>query len=192
MTTLPATHLAMLTLVKPEGQLELSLARRPLAPPKDKEVVVKVQAAPINPSDLGLMVGGADITTARGSQWDGLPVITASVPLAGMRAKEAPRAKGWWRSASPGNAAVPKCAHLAAPKLAIGRWTSRSGGSPDSAVCGEEDDAVRPVATSEKRAPWRHRSQSGWAQAASRHHPGERARHVVVDPKAQGITHKGR
>ena len=89
MTTLPATYLTMLTLVKPEGQLELSLARRPLVPPKDREVVVKVQATPINPSDLGLMVGGADITTARGSQRDGLPVITASVPPAGMRAMAA-------------------------------------------------------------------------------------------------------
>lgn len=86
MTTLPATNLTMLTLVKPEGQLELSLARRPLEPPKDKEVVVKVQATPINPSDLGLMVGGADMTTMRGFERNGLPVITADVPPAGMRA----------------------------------------------------------------------------------------------------------
>lgn len=37
MTTLPSTNLTMLTLLKPEGQLELSLARRPIEPPKEKE-----------------------------------------------------------------------------------------------------------------------------------------------------------
>jgi NADPH:quinone reductase len=86
MPDLPATNLTMLTLVKPEGHLELSLARLPLAEPKDHEVVVKVLAAPINPSDLGLLVGAADVTTARASERDGLPVITADVPAAGMRA----------------------------------------------------------------------------------------------------------
>lgn len=86
MTTLPATSLTMLTLVKPEGQLELSLARQTLSPPKDKDVVVRVQATPINPSDLGLMIGGADMSTARAIERDGLPLITASMPPAAMRA----------------------------------------------------------------------------------------------------------
>ncbi len=86
MTDLPATNLTMLTLVKPEGQLELSLARLPLDAPKDHEVVVKVLAAPINPSDLGLIIGGADPSTGRTSERDGLPVATFDVPPAGMRA----------------------------------------------------------------------------------------------------------
>ena len=86
MTDLPATNLTMLTLVQPEGQLELSLARLPLDAPKDHEVVVKVLAAPINPSDLGLIIGGADPSTGRASERDGLPVATFDVPPAGMRA----------------------------------------------------------------------------------------------------------
>jgi NADPH:quinone reductase len=86
MTDLPATNLTMLTLVKPEGQLELSLARLPLDAPKDHEVVVKVLAAPINPSDLGLIIGGADPSSGRASERDGLPVATFDVPPAGMRA----------------------------------------------------------------------------------------------------------
>jgi len=86
MTDLPDTNLTMLTLVKPEGQLEVSLARRPMPEPKPHEVLVKVLAAPINPSDLGLLFGGADMTTARASTRDGLPLITADVPPAGMRA----------------------------------------------------------------------------------------------------------
>jgi NADPH:quinone reductase len=86
MTDLPATNLTMLTLVKPEGQLEISLVRKPMPAPLDHEVLVKILATPINPSDLGLLVGGADMSTARASERDGLPVVTADVPPAGMRA----------------------------------------------------------------------------------------------------------
>src|SRR3546814_7202128 len=45
MTDLPETNLTMLTLVKPEGQLEVSLERRPMPVPKPHEVLVKVLAA---------------------------------------------------------------------------------------------------------------------------------------------------
>ncbi len=86
MTDLPDTNLTMLTLVKPEGQLEVSLERRPMPTPKPHEVLVKVLSTPINPSDLGLLFGGADMSTARASTRDGLPVITADIPPAGMRA----------------------------------------------------------------------------------------------------------
>jgi NADPH:quinone reductase len=86
MTDLPTTNLTMVSLVTEGGQLELSLERRPMPEPKPHEVLVRVQATPINPSDLGLIVGGADITTARASVRDGLPVITADVPPPGMRA----------------------------------------------------------------------------------------------------------
>ncbi len=86
MTDLPETNLTMITLVKPDGQLELSLERRAMPVPKAHEVLVRVLATPINPSDLGLIVGGADMATARSSVRDGLPVITADVPPPGMRA----------------------------------------------------------------------------------------------------------
>ncbi|QGZ93531.1 zinc-binding dehydrogenase [Terricaulis silvestris] len=86
MTDLPADNLIMLTLVKEGGELEISLARRPMPQPRDHEVLVKVLATPINPSDLGLLVGAADVRTARASQREGLPVITADIPPAGMRA----------------------------------------------------------------------------------------------------------
>jgi NADPH:quinone reductase-like Zn-dependent oxidoreductase len=85
MSDLPATNRSMLTEVKPEGVLELYLADLPMPTPKDHEVVVKVQATPINPSDLGLMVGAADVTSARAIERAGLPGIAMNVPEAGMR-----------------------------------------------------------------------------------------------------------
>jgi NADPH:quinone reductase-like Zn-dependent oxidoreductase len=85
MTDVPATNLTMLSLVKESGELEISLARLPMPQPKDHEVLVKILATPLNPSDLGLLVGAADMRTVRASQRDGLPLISADVPAAGMR-----------------------------------------------------------------------------------------------------------
>jgi NADPH:quinone reductase-like Zn-dependent oxidoreductase len=86
MSELPATYLNMLTLVTVGGALEVSLERANMPEPKDHEVLVKVDAAPINPSDLGLLFGAADMSTIRASQRDGLPLINADIPEAGMRA----------------------------------------------------------------------------------------------------------
>ena len=86
MADLPTNNLKMLTLVTPEGRLELSLADGPVTPPTADQVVVKVLAAPINPSDLGLLVGAADMSTARATQKNGHPAVEADVPPAGMRA----------------------------------------------------------------------------------------------------------
>ena len=86
MADLPATQLQMQTLVKQEGQLELSLAEVPVQAPRDDQVVVKILAAPINPSDLGLLVGASDMATARATQINGRPGIAAEVSPVGMRA----------------------------------------------------------------------------------------------------------
>src|SRR5690606_13282674 len=86
MTDLPDTNLVMLTLVKPEGELEVFLERRPMPDPAPHEVLVKVLATPINPSDLGLLLGAADMSTARASTRDGLPLVTADIPPPAMRA----------------------------------------------------------------------------------------------------------
>ena len=80
------TGLQLRSLVKSSGELELSLVPVPIGDPGPDEVVVRIEAAPINPSDLGLLVGAADMSTAKTSGTAESPVITASVPPAGMRA----------------------------------------------------------------------------------------------------------
>ncbi len=85
MSDIPATNLTMLTEIKPDGVLELYLAALPMPTPKAHEVLVKVQATPINPSDLGLMVGAADVTSARAITRDGQPGLAMDVSEAGMR-----------------------------------------------------------------------------------------------------------
>ena len=82
----PAAGLQLRTLVKKDGTLELSLVSVPTAAPKSDEVVVRVDASPINPSDLGLLFGGADMTTAKASGAATSPVITANISPEVMRA----------------------------------------------------------------------------------------------------------
>jgi NADPH:quinone reductase-like Zn-dependent oxidoreductase len=86
MSTDTKTGLQLRSLIKNSGELEISLARVPTPEPGPDEVVVRVEASPINPSDLGLLVGAADMTTAKASGSKDSPVIAAKVPEAGMRA----------------------------------------------------------------------------------------------------------
>jgi NADPH2:quinone reductase len=61
----PAKALQLRSLVKGSGELEISLASVEVAPPGPDEVVVRIEATPINPSDLGLLFGAADMQSAR-------------------------------------------------------------------------------------------------------------------------------
>jgi len=83
--TLPATTLQIRSLVSSDGQLTLSLAEEAIAQPAAHEVIVRVEAAPMNPSDLGLLFGAADLRTAKASGTASRPVVTASVPEAAMK-----------------------------------------------------------------------------------------------------------
>ncbi len=80
------TGLQLRSLIKKSGELEISLLNVPTPEPGPDEVVVRVEATPINPSDLGLLTGAADLSAVKASGSKGSPVITAKVPEAGMKA----------------------------------------------------------------------------------------------------------
>ena len=84
-----ATGLQLRSLVKNSGELEISLVEIPTPEPTDDEVVVRIEASPINPSDLGLLTGPADLSTAKASGSKAMPVITAKVPQATLKAMAA-------------------------------------------------------------------------------------------------------
>lgn len=84
-TTSWASGLQLRSLVTAEGKLELSLARTPTPEPAADEVVVRVEASPINPSDLGLLLGPADMSTAQVGTGPEGPVVTADIPERLMR-----------------------------------------------------------------------------------------------------------
>jgi NADPH2:quinone reductase len=82
---IPATALQLRSLVKKSGELELSLQSVPVPQPQDDEVLVRIEATPINPSDLVLLFGPADLSTAKASGTAAHPVVTATVPEKMMR-----------------------------------------------------------------------------------------------------------
>ena len=75
----PRTSLDVRSLLKSGGQLELSLVEAPVPAPKANEVVVRVQASPSNPSDLGLLLAAQDFSRAEASGSAARPVVTVSV-----------------------------------------------------------------------------------------------------------------
>ncbi len=83
------TGLQLRSLIKPDGTLELSLVHVETPEPAADEVVIRVDAAPINPSDLGLLFGAADMTTAKVAGGPADPVVSATVPEKAMRAMAA-------------------------------------------------------------------------------------------------------
>lgn len=78
--------LQLRSLVKKEGQLQVSLETVPTPEPAADEVIVRIEASPINPSDLGLLLGGADMSTAMLSGTREKPVLSATVSPAGLKA----------------------------------------------------------------------------------------------------------
>lgn len=78
------------SLIRSSGELELSLHDDPIPEPQAHEVVIRVEASPLNPSDLGLLFGAADMSTAKASGTADRPVVTATVPervLPAMKAR---------------------------------------------------------------------------------------------------------
>jgi NADPH:quinone reductase-like Zn-dependent oxidoreductase len=90
MNTVANTGLQLQSLITKGGELKVSLAKVPVPEPKDDEVVVRVEATPINPSDLGLLFGPADMATAKASGSGESATVTAPVPqqtLKGLAAR---------------------------------------------------------------------------------------------------------
>jgi len=84
------TGLELRSTVDGEGVLTLNLEPVTLSPPADDEVIVRVEAAPINPSDLGLLLGAADVTTLEEAGDADRPVLRFRVPrerIGGVKAR---------------------------------------------------------------------------------------------------------
>ena len=96
MSNIPATGRQLLTEVTSEGKLKLTIAQAPVQAPDGSKVLVRVEASPINPSDLGLLLGMADVETARQTDSGGNPSVEADIP-----ANILPHLKARWDHAMP-------------------------------------------------------------------------------------------
>jgi NADPH:quinone reductase-like Zn-dependent oxidoreductase len=120
--------LQLRSLIKSSGELEISLLTVTTPEPTADEVVVRVEATPINPSDLGLLTGAADMTTANASGTSEHPVITAKVPEAGMKAM-ASRLDESMAVGNEGAGVVIKTGASDAAKALMGRTVAMIGGA---------------------------------------------------------------
>jgi NADPH:quinone reductase-like Zn-dependent oxidoreductase len=122
------TGLQLRSLIKNSGELEISLAQVAIAEPAEDEVVVRVEASPINPSDLGLLVGAADMSSAKASGTRDAPVITAKVPQAAMKAM-AGRLDQAMPAGNEGAGVVVRTGSSDAAKALMGKTVAMIGGA---------------------------------------------------------------
>ena len=87
--SIPPRALQLRSLVTAEGSVELSLAEVDVPEPRADQVLVRVEAAPVNPSDLGLLLAGADPAAVSAGGTPDRPVATAPLTAGGLRAATA-------------------------------------------------------------------------------------------------------
>jgi NADPH2:quinone reductase len=84
--TTPTTTLELRSTVGDDATVTVHLRRSEIAPLGEDDVLVRVGAAPINPSDLGALFAGADLEAAVASELDGLPAVVAPLSPAALAA----------------------------------------------------------------------------------------------------------
>jgi len=82
--SLPATYHQMFSTVTEDGTLRMELKEQPMPTPKSDQVIVRIEATPINPSDHGVMFGWASMNEATSEGSGARTVMTAPVSKAGM------------------------------------------------------------------------------------------------------------
>ncbi len=76
---LPSTALSLHSTVKANGTLELRLDEVPVPQPGPDQILIRIEASPINPSDLGLLFGLADMSSAKQGGSADAPIVTADI-----------------------------------------------------------------------------------------------------------------
>jgi NADPH:quinone reductase-like Zn-dependent oxidoreductase len=122
------TGLQLRSLITSSGELELSLLPVANPAPGPDEVLVRVEGSPINPSDLGLLLGAADPATAKVSGTADAPVVKATVPPAAMKAM-AGRLDESMPVGNEGAGVVIKAGSSAAAQALLGKTVAMIGGA---------------------------------------------------------------
>lgn len=111
-----------------EGKLELSIVSVDRPEPTDDEVLIRVEASPINPSDLGAMFGPADMATAEAVGSPDNPIVIATVPAHLMPAAAARVGKPVTVGIE-GAGIVEKAGTSAAAQALVGKTVALMGGA---------------------------------------------------------------
>lgn len=134
MTEIPATMRQLQSLVTPERELQLSIATVETPQPRDWEVLVRVDAAPVNPSDLGLLLAMADVSQAVAGGSPDAPTVTAPVAEQVMAAL-AGRVGKAMTVGNEGSGLVVAAGASAEAQALVGRTVGFIGGSTYGEYC---------------------------------------------------------
>ena len=124
----PDTALELRSLITAAGMLELSLAEVPVRVPVDNQVIVRMEAAPINPTDLVHFLAGADMAAAQFSGPADRPVVTAPLAEGALR-RLAGRVGASLPAGSEGAGTVVAAGSGAAAQALLGRTVALGGGA---------------------------------------------------------------
>ncbi|ABD88035.1 zinc-binding dehydrogenase [Rhodopseudomonas palustris] len=122
------TGLELRSLIKASGELEVSLQEVSIPEPGADEVLVRVEATPLNPSDLGLLFGAADLATLQAAGSTERPIITGTVPPAAMKAM-AGRLDQSMPVGNEGAGTVIKAGNAVAAQTLLGKTVAMIGGA---------------------------------------------------------------
>ena len=141
---LPDVAPQLRTQITADGVLEMSLVDVPVPQPAADEVLIRVQATPINPSDIGLLFGAADMATARVSGTAERPVVRAHVPPAWMKAM-AGRVGQSLPAGNEGAGTVVAAGSSPAAQALLGRTVAAIGGAMYAQYRAVKVDACLPL-----------------------------------------------
>jgi NADPH:quinone reductase len=125
---IPESGLELRSLVTSTGTLELSLHDVPVPTPAANQVLIRVEASPINPSDLGLLLAGADVSLAVLTGSAERPVVAIPLPEGALRRLSA-RVDKSLPVGIEGAGTVVAVGSLAAEEGLLGRTVAVAGGS---------------------------------------------------------------
>jgi len=87
--SLPTVFHQMLSTVSEDGELRMELVEKPFPTPQAHEVVIRVEATPINPSDQGVMFGWSNMSNASSDGSGANTVLKVPVTPQGMAVMKA-------------------------------------------------------------------------------------------------------
>ena len=124
----PDRALELRSLVTSQGTVELSLEDLAVQQPGNEQVLVRIEASPINPSDLGLLLAGADVDAAEVTGTNDRPVVSLPLPEGALR-RLAPRVDKSLPVGNEGAGTVVATGSSPAAAALLGKTISAAGGS---------------------------------------------------------------
>ncbi|MGB1544497.1 MAG: alcohol dehydrogenase catalytic domain-containing protein, partial [Spongiibacter marinus] len=126
--TLPDTGLQLRSLVTDDGYLKLILKSSPIPEPGDDEVVVRIEATPINPSDQATLIAPADVSTGKTTGSGADTVYTAKL-RPGLEGRVKPRIGKPLAAGNEGAGTVVKAGASAAAQALLGKTVAVMDGA---------------------------------------------------------------